>query len=428
MALSAPVKALALVVFIAAIAGATYGVSTYVGDTVESQLVTIGAARASVNATPGNNVSYLITVTNRDVASRDLAVEIDGAVQGRSEIATVRGNTTVGVFVPVQIGESLAAGEHLLDVRVVSDGRTVRERDAFLTLRILPDAPSLEPGDSAEVVYVGRLSATGRVFNTNDPALVDVPFAKTDTYRFSQGMLPIQTAPRPNVVTGLYEGLLGMQAGEHRTISFPPEKGYGPAQQEEFEPRNEFILLDLKITNDAQRVPRATFDTYVQESGQGAPSSFDAGDTFVLDQNGNLWPYRIVNITDQIVEYKLAASVGDAYTVYPFWPNSSVVETINDAEIVFRTRPTTAIGEPFTMKAHWPEMSALREVNETAALIQHSPPVGFSYTTVSQLGQPREGTVKAVEETRIVIAYPSANPLAGRDLTFDVIVMSLTKG
>ena len=428
MALSAPVKAVALVVFLAAIAGATYGVSSFVGDTVESQLYSVTPTRALSNATPGNEVSYVVTVSNRGTASTDVVVEVAGAATGRSAVTTIRGNSTVGVFVTVSVPEGLAPGEHALDVRLLEGERVIRTRAGLLTLRVMPEAPGLEPGDSAEVIYVGRLTATGRVFNTNDPVLLEVPFPKTDTYRFSQGLLPFQTAPRPNVVSGLYEGMLGMQPGEHRSVSFGPEKGYGNATDEQPEPREERLQREITLVNDAQRVARATFDEYILETRQGQPSDFEAGDTFILNQQGNDWPYQIVSITPQVVEYRLAAVVGESYTVYPFWPNASVVTSINETQVSFRTTPTTQPGQAFTMRAYWPQMSTVREVTEDEIIVRHSPPVGYSYTSITQLGQPREATIKEVSEERIVVAYPSPNPLAGRDLTFDVILVSLTKG
>lgn len=428
MALSAPVKATALLLFFAAIAGATYGVEKVVGSTVESQLVTFTAARAELNATPGHTVTYVLSVTNRDVASRDVTVRVSGeGAQGESEITTVRGNTTVGVFVPVDVPADMSEGVHALDVEIASGERVLREREGGLSVRVFGAGPGFEQGDSVEALYLGRLSATGRVFNTNDPALVGVAFPKTDSYRFSQGVLRVQTVPRPTIVQGLYEGMLGMQAGETRTISFGPEKGYGPASEEETFAREESITRDLTLSNDAQQVPRATFDAYINESGQGDPSAFQPGDVFLLDQNGNDWPYKVVDLGDTVVQYKLAAEVGQAYTVYPFWPNASVVAAIDEDNVTFRTTPTTEPGETFTMKAFWPDMSTIASSNETHVVVRHSPPVGFTYTTVTQLGQPREATVKSLGETEIVVAMPSANPLAGKDLTFDVTALSIAK-
>ena len=427
MALSAPVKALALIVFIAAIAGATYAVNSYVGSTVESQLVSVTTPRATLNATGGHNVTFVVNVTNHDVATRDVVIEVRGVASGVSDPASVLANSTAGVFVTLAVAADAAPGEHPLDVRIVSNGHTARDRAGFFTLRILPPAPGLATGDAAEVIYTGRLTATGRVFNTDDAALFNVPFPKTDSYRFSQGALPMQTGARQNVVPGLAEGMIGMQPGESRTLSFPPAKGYGPATEEKTEPRDEVIVRDLTLVNDAQSVPRATFDSYVNETNQTANAPFHVGSVFKLNQNGNDWPYRITNMSADSVSYKLAAVQGDAYTVYPFWANASIVTAINDTAVSFRTTPNTAIGQNFTMREYWPQLTSMRAVNDTVVVVRHSPPVGFTYTMVSQLGQPREATVLSVSEEKIVVGLPATNPLAGKDLTFDVTVLSLAK-
>lgn len=427
MALSAPVKAAALVLFIAGIVGATYGVEQIVGTSVESQLVSMSATRSELNATGGHSVTYVVTVANRDTAARDVSVRIDGLATGTSDVTTVRGNSTSAVFVSVAIPEDAPEGVHPLKVSILSGERVLREREGALSLRILPEGPGFQAGDVAEAYYLGRLSATGRVFNTNDPALVSVPFPKTDSYRFSQGMLRVVSLPRPSIVEGLYQGMLGMQPGESRTISFPPELGYGPATEEERFEREERIPRELVLANDPQRVPRATFDSYIAESGQGNASAYQPGDVFLLNQNGNDWPYRVVSITAQAVEYQLGAQVGDAYTIYPFWRDSSVVTAINETHVTFFTTPTTESGAPITMKAFWPTMSTVASVDDTHIIVRHSPPVGYTYTTTSQLGQPREVTVRTVGEQEIVVAIPSANPLAGKDLTFDIQVLSLSK-
>lgn len=427
MALSAPVKALAFVVFIAAIAGATYGVRDVVGDTVESQLVAVSTPRAVLNVTPGHNATYVITISNRDTATRDLTVEIDGVASGRAATTSVRGVSNATVFVTVEVPASLAAGEHELDVRVLSGDRAVRERTGLLTLRVLAPGVGFEVGDVAETYYTGRLSATGRVFNTNDPILVGLGFPKTDSYRFSQGLLPIASDPRPNVVQGIFEGVLGMQPGETRTLSFPPELGYGPSTQEESLPRDDSLQRNITLRNDIQRVTREEFESFLNESQQRKAGGYQVDDVFMLDQNDDLWPYRVVTISEEIVEYKLVANPGDAFTIYPFWPDGSVVAFSNDTHVGFRTTPTTQVGEKITVKQYWPLMSELKSYNETHISIRNSPPVGYTFTEVSQLGQPREATVKELSETRILVALPSPNPLAGKDLTFDVTVLSIEK-
>jgi len=425
--LSTPVKALALVVFLAAIAGATYAVQTTLGNSVETQLLSVVATRDAVNATPGHNVTYLVTVANRDAVSRDVVVEAHGVASGASPLTTVRGGSNATVFLTVSVPSGLGPGDHDVDVRVVSEGRVFREREGLLSLRVLPAAPGFAIGDVARASFTGRLAATGRVFNTNDRDLVGLNVPKTDSYAFSDRVLTVTTSPRPTVVQGVYEGMLGMQPGETRTFTFPPEMGYGAATDEEVFARDDILPRELTLDNVVQEVPRDAFDAYVEETGQGAASNFTPGKTFLLEQNRALWPYRIVNMTNESVQYQLGANVGDAFTVYPFWENASVVSTINDTTVVFRTTPTTPIGDPFTFRVFWPEMSSVASVNETSIAVRHSPPLGYSYAHVGASGTPRQASIKEVSEQRIVLAIPSQNPLAGKDLTFDVTLLSLDR-
>ncbi|HUR70100.1 MAG TPA: FKBP-type peptidyl-prolyl cis-trans isomerase [Candidatus Thermoplasmatota archaeon] len=427
MALSTPVKALAFVLFLAAIAGATYAVTGVLGDTVESHLLSVSAPRASVNATGGHNVTYLVTVANRDTAARDVRLKVDGLASGESDIATVRGSSNATLFVTVSIPEDAPVGDHALDVSVVSGAAAPRRHAGLLTLHILPAAPGFGPGDETDILYTGRLSATGRVFNTNDRGLVGLAVPKTDTYRFSDGFLHVVTVPRLSIVPGLAEGMRGMQPGESRTVSFPPEQGYGPATEDQQFNRDDVLQRNITVVNDEQSVARETFDAYLNESGQGDPATFKVGDTFKLDQDGSLWPYRVTNLSSEVVTYKLAAKVGESYTIYPFWPNSSVLTAIDEAHVSFRTTPTTPVGEKFTFKQFWPAMSSLKEVNDTAIVVRNDPPVGFTFSQVGAGGAPREATVKSVNETRIVAALPAQNPLAGKDLTFDVTMVTLSK-
>lgn len=427
MGLSTPVKALALVVFLAAIAGATYGVREVVGDTLEAQSLAVTSPRDELNATPGHTVTYVVTVTNRDSAARTVVVEVAGVVSGRSMATTVRGNTNESIFVPVTLPAELRVGAHPLDVRVLDGDALIRERKHLLTLNVLPEGPGFTAADLAEANYVGRLTATGRVFNTNDPALVGLSIPKTDTYRFSQGLLTVVGEPRPNVVQGLYQGMLGMQPGESRTLSFPPELGYGPATSEERYPRDDIIQRDISLVNSPQRVTVADFNAFINESRQGKAGGYQVGDTFNLTQNNEQWPYEILNISQAGVEYRLVAKVGDAFTVYPFWPKGSVVTETNGTHVSFRTTPTSPEGAKLTFRQFWPEMSTVHSVNETHVVIRSSPPMGYSFTSLTQAGEPREARVTNVGEDQIVVSFPSSNPLAGKDLTFDITVVALEK-
>ena len=67
-------------------------------------------------------------------------------------------------------------------------------------------------------------------------------------------------------------------------------------------------------------------------------------------------------------------------------------------------------------------------MNDTTIEVQHNPPVGFKYTPAASDAQqttPTQSTVHEVTDTSILVTTPSASPLAGQDLTFDVFVQSV---
>lgn len=441
MAWSAAAKAIALVLFLAALAGATYAVSETLDIHVEQQPIVIEPVHTERQATPGHTVSYLITVENRGASERTVVVAVDGAAQGRSAPAVVGGNSSIAVFVPVEVPANAAIGEHALAVRVSdSQDKVLRAREGALTLRVLPEAPGLEIGDRAEMQYIGRLADTGRAFAANDPRVVGAPFLKTDQYQYNPAALPVSTQPR-NVVQGIYEGILGMQAGETRTLTFGFEKGYGPPSENDTVPRREVIERTLVARNEVQRVPRETFNDFITENDLGRPEDYAVGSMFNLTDEQNTWPYRIVTMTDQIVEYRLGAQPGDKFTIYGYWPLGSEIERITDTEVVFKTSPTTPMApegacppDPrsphpgcITVRPEWPSMSTLdAPANDTHVVVRHDPPTNFRYTT-TLAGQTREIVVLDVGADEIIVAVAAQHPLAGRALTFDVTLLSITK-
>lgn len=428
--LTTPVKALALIVFLSAIAGATWGVQSYLGDSAEAQLVNAFPARATLSATADHTVTYAVSVVNRADAARDVVVSLTGSgIEGRSDARTVAASGNATFFVPVQVPAGLAPGQYPLSIVVATpDGQTLRERPGAATLTVMAPAPGFAMGDTADVTYLGRLAATGRVFNTNDPVVGALNIPKTATYSLSPGLLTVATVPRPTVVTGFYEGMLGMQAGETRTVTFGPEKGYGNATTTSREPRDETLEREFVLELETEAVGRDIFDGYVSDTGQGEGTSFEAGENFIFEQGANRWPYRIESINATVVLYRLNVSAGDSYTLYPFWQGASQVASTNETHTVFRTTPTTDVGGAFTMRSYWQNMSAVKSVNETSIVVRHSPPVGHQYQVAqSQFEAPRTVTVQELTEADIVLATPSGNALAGQDLTFDITLVNLRK-
>ena len=88
-------------------------------------------------------------------------------------------------------------------------------------------------GDTLVMNYTGRLT-NGTVFDSN----VDPKFGHVEPFSFTLGA--------GQVIKGWDEGLLGMKIGEKKTLTIPPEKGYG-AQVVGPIPANSTLIFDVEL-------------------------------------------------------------------------------------------------------------------------------------------------------------------------------------
>lgn len=423
-------KGAALLVFLAMLGGATYGVQSYMGaDAFQALALQVDAPREILNATPGHDVTFPLVLANRGDTALTASARIVGpGIDAASAplVVPARGNATA--FVKVSVPPGAAAGNVPLAVQVLdSSGDLARERPDLLTLRVLGPAVGFQSGDVASVRYTGRIEATGKLFDSNDPAMGGLNVPQTEEYSPSTSAFDVEY-DAPGVIPGFFEALRGMQPGESRSVTFPPEKGYGGPTEEESLPRNETLEREFVLELRVDAVARDTFDQYVAETGQGSGTQFAAGDIFRFEQGPNRWPYRIVTIDDERVEYTLQAEAGQAYTLFPFWEGGSEVVRVTEASVVFYSTPTTAIGEAFTMQPYWPDMSAIQDITNETIVVRHTPTIGLKFTIpASQFQAAREATVMDVTDDGIVVAVASAHPLAGQTLTFDIEVLSISR-
>lgn len=426
----APLKAVALLVFLGAVAGATYGVQTLLDVQVSDGGLSMSPAHERLAAAPGQSVTFPVKLTSRAGEPTDARLVVaTEPFAGNSSVQRVAPGLAQTLFVTVTVPADATPGSYKIGLRAETPaGERLRERGDVLRLDVLAPGRGFQDGDAVNITYTGRLTETGTVFFTNDPALATASFPRVDGFRPATGSAEVRTKPTPNVVPGLLEGMLGMQVGETRSILVTPEKGFGAGTLEEREARDERIERSSSLPVRVQSAARDTFATHLRDSGQGDVSNFSAGDLFYVDeeQTGNRLPYAIVALTESEVRYRFAPQIGENYTIHLAWPNASAVTSINETTVVFTTTPTTAPGEPITMRPHWPDMSALVEVTDAEIVVRHSPAIGTSHEERDPFSPtPRRLTVKELTDTEIVYAYPSSNPLAGKILTFDVTIVSM---
>lgn len=426
-------KVLAFFVFLAALAGATYGVSAVLGDTASAQAVAVDALAPSLNATPGHAVTFPVKITNRGAASGDYAAEVTGLGDAaRSATVTAPANANHTVFVTLDVPSNATPGTYPLAIKVLdAEGRLVRERSEALKLRVLGNGEGFANGDSADVVYTGRISATGNVFSTNDPALAGQKLATTDQFpsTVNTRLLTVATVPRVSVVTGFYEGMLGMQEGEARTVTFGPDKGYGNATVEQTEDRETVLPHTETLPLPSAQLSTEQFGSYLNDTNQGNAADYHEGSIVTNERNGETLRYRITKMDASGVSLVLDVHEGERYTLYPVWANASIVTNVSGENVTFRTEPPVALNETFTYYSYWPNMSRIVSITNESIVIRHSPNVGMQYTTSgSQLQAPQTFTVKELRDDAIVVTTANANQLAGKELTFDIRLVKLHKG
>lgn len=88
-------------------------------------------------------------------------------------------------------------------------------------------------GDVLVMNYTGRLE-NGTVFDSN----VDPKFNHVTPFEFTLGA--------GQVIAGWDEGLLGMKVGEKKTLTIPPEKGYG-SRAISIIPANSTLVFEVEL-------------------------------------------------------------------------------------------------------------------------------------------------------------------------------------
>lgn len=88
-------------------------------------------------------------------------------------------------------------------------------------------------GDTLVMNYTGRFT-NGTVFDSN----VDPKFNHVEPFEFKLGA--------GMVIKGWDEGLVGMKIGEKKTLTVPPEKGYGPNDYSGI-PGGSTLIFDVEL-------------------------------------------------------------------------------------------------------------------------------------------------------------------------------------
>lgn len=427
-----PFLLLACCLLVVPLSGCTLGGPAPVPfDDVEADFEVL-AAHAELNATAGHAVELPVRVACATNGSALVAPPTRArlvAANASGDWTPLVANATActwSAFLPLAIPSTDEPGAQSLAVELrTNDDQPVR-RDAVATLHVLtPGGIGFGANATAQIAYTARFADTGETFFTNDPALLTWPLDRSADYRSAPVALPARADSAGNLAPGMLALMLGMQPGETRAATLAPEEAYGNTTVLEREPRVEEILRDHVLPVEPEAMGWDTFAEHVRVTHQGDPAEYEAGDRFVVEQGGNQWRYRITELTRERVDYVLAPEVGDTFTLYPFWPNASVVDHVTPDAVTFYTTPTTAVGEPFTMRSVWPNMTSVTRVTDASVIVAHAPPAGHEYERRVPGGGVQRVEVVEVTDAHVVTAAQNLHALAGRSISILVRVLAL---
>ncbi len=219
--------------------------------------------------------------------------------------------------------------------------------------------PSAANGDTVTVDYIGLLD-DGTVFDTSIAQLA----LDAGTYDASRNYAPLRvTLGSGNVILGFNDALVGMRAGENKTVAIPPEFAYGKWSQGK--------LLSTRTVRSAPRL--------VVVEKKGMPALEEGQRVRIQD---TLWSSTVVAVGEE------------TYTLRQDPEEGSVVQSPFGPTLV------TIDGDNVTT----------RLLLEPGAVIQN------------EMGA---GRVVSVNETTAVIDYN--HPLAGKTLIFQLYLRSIEK-
>jgi FKBP-type peptidyl-prolyl cis-trans isomerase 2 len=263
---------------------------------------------------------------------------------------------------------------------------------------------TVKKGDTISVNYTGSLQ-DGKVFDTNIESVAkqhDIIKPEYVPLKFKVG--------EPGMIKGFDEGVVGMKVGETKTLTIPPEKGYGPVKPELINTYN--IIENVSAReNTFPRVFNISLEQFETEYGPGHNKS----DTIVYPgTNINL---TILNISSIVsLSYNLKADY-QIFSQNSPW-NLTVVK-INETNVTIK--PSVKINDtvrfPLDQFQKTPWTSTVIGLTDDNITLRHN---AIPETKV----QSTFGTITVrFNETSLII--DQNNDLAGKTLTFNVTLVSI---
>lgn len=188
---------------------------------------------------------------------------------------------------------------------------------------------TVRDGSKVQVEYIGMLEPRygSLVFDTSmyDVAVDNQTYPKVATFRMHEKSLytPLKVhVGEPSdggyrqVVEGFSEGLIGMKVGETRTITVPPEKGYGMGDPS--------LVRTLPLVEDVrmrETYSTSQFSAYFDESPHIG---------MIVEHPKYHWPVVVENVFENYVSVRNNPELNSTYSMGPW--NITVLSIDNNAD------------------------------------------------------------------------------------------------
>lgn len=207
-----------------------------------------------------DSTTYIILVQNKrdenDTITLSVADKPEGWVVTLNQTKfNLTAESEHGVFLLVNSSQSAKKGDYKVKIQGLSDVDNKKYSKTIKTEVIKKDKNVVKEGDKVEVDYVGYLGE----FVIFDTSVQDIgqerAVKKTLDFTTGKRYEPLKVFvgpedddfadPYTTVVEGFWEGLVGMNEGQSRTVVLPPEKGYGVFENATVNVTEEVILTEI---------------------------------------------------------------------------------------------------------------------------------------------------------------------------------------
>jgi len=248
------------------------------------------------------------------------------------------------------------------------------------------DNLTVKSGDTIFIDYVGHMD--GKVYDTSNESVAK----QNGVYIANRTYRPLKfTVGKGEMIPGLDEGVIGMKVGETKTLTIPPEKGYGPIDPGKIStypivesiPATKTIPSAMEIpagefeksfgpnhtVGDKIRIPGTNINMTVKSISTNVSLAYDLTVGYKILHAGALWNENVESINDKNFTTRADVKKNDVVQEENVPWNTTVID-VNSTTITLRNNaiPDTEIpGLSGSMRIHFNETAITIDQNNKFA-------------------------------------------------------------